>query len=115
MVDIYFDQKNTSKEQLFFNEMYSPIFEKKRVLSATERSAFQLLDAMRLNDKGTMDEQIAITFYAEHLHFPLTKCWWKVTKIRGHYTFEKKIQERFCDYESSFEAKRENRRRKRFF
>ena len=71
-------------------------------MSANERSTFQLLDAMRLNDKGTMnsfkttdktqgtmDEKIAIAFYAEHLHFPLTKCLWKVTKSRGHYTFEK--------------------------
>ena len=35
--------------------MYSSIFEKKKVLSANERSVFQLLDAMRLNDKGTIN------------------------------------------------------------
>ena len=58
---------------------------------------------MRLNDKGvinsfktrgktyaTMDEKIAIPLYAEHLHFLLSRCGWRVTKIRGHYTFEQK-------------------------
>ena len=104
VVNIHFDKKkNASEKQLFFNEIYSPIFEKKKVLSANERSISQLLDAMRLNDKGTinsfkatakthatMDEKIAIPFYARHLHFLLTRCGWKVTKIRGHYTFEQK-------------------------
>ena len=72
-------------------------------MPANERSVFQLLDAMRLNDKGvinsfktrgktyaTMDEKIAIPLYAEHLHFLLSRCGWRVTKIRGHYTFEQK-------------------------
>ena len=27
VVDIYFDQKNNSEKQLFFNEIYSPIFD----------------------------------------------------------------------------------------
>ena len=56
---------------------------------------------MRLNDKGainyfkitakthvTMDEKTAIPLYAEHLHSLLTRCGWKVTKVRGYYTFE---------------------------
>ena len=58
---------------------------------------------MRLNDKGTvnsckttvkthatMDEKITIPLYAEYLHFLSTRCGWRVTKIRGHYTFEQK-------------------------
>ena len=59
---------------------------------------------MRLNDKGindnsfktiakthaTMDEKIAIPFYTEHLYFLLSRCGIRVTKIRGHYTFEQK-------------------------
>ena len=82
VVDIHFDQKNASEKQLFFNEIYSPVFEKKKVLSANERSVFQLLDAMRLNGKGTINsfkttakthatinEKIAIPLYAEHLIF----------------------------------------------
>ena len=99
--DINFDTKNASEKQLFFYEIYSPIFEKKKVLLANERSVFQLLDAMRLNDKGTIssfdtitkthgtiDEQIVIPLYAEHLHFLLLGCGWRVNKIRGHYMFE---------------------------
>ena len=75
VVDKHFDQKNVSKRQLFFNEIYSPIFEKKKVLSANERSVCELLDAMRLNDEATinsfkttakthaiMDEKISPTF-----------------------------------------------------
>ena len=41
-----------------------------------------------------MDEKIAIPLYAEHLYFLLTRCGWKVTKIRGHYTFEQKNSKR---------------------
>ena len=37
-----------------------------------------------------MDEKIAIPSYAELLYFLLPKCGWRVTKIRGHYTFEQK-------------------------
>ena len=82
MVDIHFDQKNANEKQLFFNETCSPVFEKKKVLPANERSVFQLLDAMRLNGKGTINsfkttakthatihEKIAIPLYAEHLIF----------------------------------------------
>ena len=78
VVDVHFDQKNASEKQLFFNKIYSPIFERKKVLSTNEKSVFQLLDAMRLNDNGTInsfkttakthatvDEKIAIPLYAE--------------------------------------------------
>ena len=64
-----------------------PFLKKKKALSANERSAFQLLDAMRLNDKGTinsykttvkthstMDGKIVIPLYAEHLHLLITRC-----------------------------------------
>ena len=79
------------------------IFEEKKVLSANERSVFQLLDAMKLNDKGTidsfkttakthatMDEKIPIPRYTKHLHFLLLRCGLRVTKIKRHYTFEQK-------------------------
>ena len=82
VVDIEFDHENANKKQLFFNEIYTPIFEKKKVLSLNERSAFQLLDAMRLNDKGTinsykanakthatMDKKFAIHLYANIYNF----------------------------------------------
>lgn len=64
------------KKQIFFYEIYTPIFEKKKVLPANRRSMFQLLDALRLNDKGiinsyettekthaTMNAKIALPLY----------------------------------------------------
>ena len=110
-----FDSKNASEKQLFFNEIYSLIFVKKSFVS----KVFQLLDPMRLNDKETinsfkttakahvtMDEKIEIPLYKGHFYFLLSKCCWKVTKIRVDYTFEKKkIQERFCNYEPSLKEK----------
>ena len=53
VVVIKFDLKNTDEKQLFFNEIYPPILEKK-VLPSNDRFVFQLLDTMRLNDKGTI-------------------------------------------------------------
>ena len=56
---------------------------------------------MRLNDRerinsfktaakthATMDGKITIPIYAEHFHFLLLRCGWRVIKIRGHYTFQ---------------------------
>ena len=35
-----------------------------------------------------MDAKIAIPYYAEHLHLLISKYGWRITKIRGHYTFK---------------------------
>ena len=40
LVDTEFDKKNATEKQTFLNEIYTPIFEKKKVLSVNERSAF---------------------------------------------------------------------------
>ena len=69
-------------------------FLKKKVLSANERSAFQLLDAMMLNDKSTMNsykttakthatmvKKIAILFYAEHLHLLISSVGGELQKL----------------------------------
>ena len=55
IVDIDFCQKNVTEKQLFCNGIYTLIFEKKKVLSANERSVFQHLDNMILNDKGKIN------------------------------------------------------------
>ena len=70
-------------------------------MPACERYVFQLLNMMRLNDKGlinsyktttkthtTLDKKYAIPLYAEHLHFLINKSSWQVKNIRAHYTFE---------------------------
>ena len=78
-------------------------------MPACERYVFQLLDMMRLNDKGlinsykttakthtTLDKRYAIPLYAEHLHFLINKSSWQVTNIRAHYTFEQaKLKKEF--------------------
>ena len=100
VLDIEFDQENASEKNHFSTRSTLP-FSKKKVLSANERSFFQLLDAMRMNDKGTMnsyktiaktsasmDKKIAISLYAEHLHLLMARCGWRVSNVRAHYTFE---------------------------
>ena len=52
IVDIEFNFNRVTEKELIFNEIYTPLFEKKKVLPACERSVFQLLDAMRF---GTND------------------------------------------------------------
>ena len=87
IVDIEFDHKNATEKEISFNKISTPICEKKKVLSGNGRSAFQLLNAVRLNDKSTinlykttakthitMDEKIAIPLYAGHLHLLITRC-----------------------------------------
>ena len=41
VVNIHFDKKNASEKQLFYNEIYLPLFEKKKVLLVNER-CFQI-------------------------------------------------------------------------
>ena len=78
VIDIHFDHKNASEKQLFLNEIFLPIFNKKKVLLTYERSVFQLLVAMRLNNNAkthaTIDEKIAIPLYSEYLYFLLAGC-----------------------------------------
>lgn len=84
-------------KKLLFNEIYTRIFEKNKVFSSNERSVFQLLDAVRLNNKGwlnsykatakthsTMSKKNFIPLYAEHLHFFLNRCRWVVIRIYAH-------------------------------
>ena len=62
---------------------------------------FQLLDAMRLNCKGTLDsckttakthstmeKEVFIPLYAKHLYFLVTRYGWQMTRIYAHYIFE---------------------------
>ena len=77
--------QNATKKHVF-NEFYMPISEGKKFLSPNERLVFQLLYAMRLNDKGTINSykttaktdatieaKIVIPLHAEHFHFLISK------------------------------------------
>ena len=101
IADIKFNFDSVTEKELIFNGIYTPIFGKKKVPPATERSVFQLLDAMRLNKQGilnnykcaartysTMKYKYFIPLYAEHLRFLITRCGWSVTRIHAHFTFE---------------------------
>ena len=99
IVDVEFNEEKASEKHLLFNEIYTPIFEKKKVLPPTKRSIFKLLDVMRLNDKGlfymatskthsTMGKKFFIPPYAKYIRFLIKRCEWIVTRIYSHYTFE---------------------------
>ena len=103
IVDLEFIIDKATEKELFFNEIYTPLFEKNKVLSTHDRSVFQFLDAMRLNKKEilnnykstaethlTMDKKYSITVCTEHLRFLIIRCAWSVTKIRHHFILNKK-------------------------
>ena len=91
VVGIKFNKKNDDEKILLFNEIYAPIFEKKKLLSPNERPLFQLLDKGTLNSYKTTTKthlKIFIPLYDEHLYFLLDRCEWVVTPIYAHHTFK---------------------------
>ena len=89
IVDIKFHVKN--EKTLSFNEMYSPIFEKSKLIKPYERSVLQLLSVLLRNEEKdiiNVKEKEIIPLYVEHIHFPLIKGGWLVTKNYKHYMFE---------------------------
>ena len=93
-------EKATPK-QLMYNKLYCPIFEKTKILDASERSVFTLSETMREGNKSylctkkthaTMLKKQFIPLYLEHLLFLIRRVGWKETKIYYHYIFN---QERF--------------------
>ena len=84
-------------KKTLFNEVYTPIFEKSKLIKPYERFTLQLLSVLSKNEEkdiintfkhntktySTMKEK-----NAEHLHFLLIRADWLVTKIYQHYTLE---------------------------
>ena len=104
-VDIKFADVNP--QNLLFNEIYPPIFEKKKKNSQHERSTTQIMSRVQKNKKNkeeiaalpfnekthsTLKDKIYVTLYAEDLYFLTSRAGWKVTKIYDHSTFK---QDRF--------------------
>ena len=87
---------------MLFNEIYTPIFEKSKLVKPYERSVLQLLSVLSGNEEkdiinafkhnakthSIMKEKKVIPLYAERLHFLMTRAGWLITKIFKHYTFE---------------------------
>ena len=101
VVDIEFDEKNATKKQYMYNEIFPPIIEKQKILDANERSLSQLLD---LFDKTNEDKPKSyrstakshatvfpkrfIPLYLEDLRFLIKRAGWFVTKLYSRFTFE---------------------------
>ena len=101
VVDIEFDEKNASKRQYMYNEIFPPIIEKQKILDANERSLYQLLELFdKTNDDkpksyrctakshATMFPKKYIPLYLEDLRFLIKRAGWIVTKLYSHFTFE---------------------------
>ena len=119
VVDIEFNFERATEKELFFKEIYTPLFEKKKVLPARDRSAFELFDAIRLKDNttlnnykytakihSTMDKKFLVPLHAEQLKFLLERCFWSVTKMHQHFTFRQEMFKK--DFVVSNQVARQN-------
>ena len=93
---------DVNPKTLLFNEIYPPIFEKKKkkvppyrcscsqILSRAEKIKNDELKRLPFNSKthAVLGKHIFVSLYAEDLHFLITRAGWKVTKIYDHYTFK---------------------------
>ena len=96
------DFSDVNEKTLLFNEIYPPIFEKKKKISPYERSTCQIMSraqrekgkdeisALPFNSKthSTLKKNTFVNIYAEDLYFLTTRARWRVTKIYDHYTFK---------------------------
>ena len=103
IVDIMFDVDKATKKQLVYNEIYSQIIERQKIIDHCERSVFQLLEqyvegsnsnplAYRATAKAhsAMLQKRFLPMYLEDLAFVMKRAGWKVTKIHANLTFEQK-------------------------
>ena len=100
IVDIFFDHKNATKQQIVYNEIYPPIVEKQNTIDPCEKSIYQLLDNYRESTRGPLSYKTTakahstlllkqfIPLYLEDLAFVIKRCGWVVTKIHAHLTFD---------------------------
>ena len=52
VVDIEFDHKNATENQITYNEIDPPIIEKQKIIDPCERHVYQLLGQYSTTDKG---------------------------------------------------------------
>ena len=100
IVDIEFDFKNATKQQLTYNEIYPPIIEKQKIIDPCERSTYQLLEQLVMGEKepksykktakahANLFKKCFIPLHLEDLDFCIKRAGWKVTKIHSHLTFD---------------------------
>ena len=99
IVDIKFRSKN--EKAMLFNEIYTPIFEKNKVIQAHQRSVLQLMTVLNRNEDkdlinnfksnakthSTLGDKKFIPLYAELVYFLVKRAGWLVSKIYQHFTF----------------------------
>ena len=98
VVNIEFDEKRATEREYLYNEILPPTIDKKKILEASKRSVYQLLQLFGDNkpkshrctakSHATLFPKKFIPLYLEDLKFLITRCCWRVTKIYSHYTFE---------------------------
>ena len=100
IVDIKFDYKNATKQQIVYNEIYPPSVEKQKTIDPCEKSIYQLLDNYREGERGPLSYRVTakthskmlpkkfIPLYLEDLAFVIKRYGWVVTKIHAHLTFD---------------------------
>ena len=101
VVDIEFDEKNATRKQYMYNEIFPPIIERQKILDANERSLFQILDLFDKTNHGkpksyrctakshaTMFPKKFIPLYLEDLRFLIKRAGWVVAKLYSHFSFE---------------------------
>ena len=89
------------KKTMLFKEIYTPIFEKSKIIQAQHRSVIRLLSVISNNEEkdlvrtfkanvkahSTLEEKTFIPLYAEHIHFLVKIAGCLVTKIYQHFIF----------------------------
>ena len=93
------------EKTMLFNEIYTLIFEKSKLIKPYERSVLQLLSVLSRKEEkdiintfkhnattySTIKEKKFIPLCAEHMHFLVTRAGWLFTKIYEHCTFEQAL------------------------
>ena len=108
VVDIEFDEKNATRKQYMYNEIFPPIIEKQKILDVNEQSLFQLLELFDKTKDGkpksyrcaakshaTMFPKKFILLYLEDLRFLIKRAGWVVTKLYSHFTLEQDAFKKF--------------------
>ena len=85
VVDIEFDHKNATENQITYNEIYPRIIEKQKIIDPCERSIYQLFEQCSTTDKGklksykatkkaaTMFKKIFQPMYLEQIFFAVVR------------------------------------------
>ena len=124
-----FNEKEATKREMLYNEIFPPIIEKQKTLDADERSVYQLLEMFDTTQEGkprtykctpkshaTMFPKKFIPLYLEDLKFFILRAAWRVTKLYSHFKFEQDAFKRdFIRMNQKFRQNAKNNIEKYFY